>query len=225
MPDRSLQLEVPLIVFLLLSWLTVSLRCYVRIYMIKSFSIDDYFILASLLTFTVYCSLAIASIHWGTGKHMADLTIHQQWNAMKMWHFCEFFYPISTTCLRLSAGFFLLRISVKKTHRWIIHTLNVFNVIVGLFLWIVNIFQCKPIDYWWTRVDGQHVGECNLVLSADTVYIQSAFTAIIDWTFGLLPLFIIWDLQMNKRKKFLVGLVLSLAAVYEPRLEVDDYPS
>ena len=225
MSDRSLQLEVPLILFLILSWLTVSLRCYVRIYMVKNFAIDDYFILATLLSFTVYCGLAIASVSWGTGKHMADLTVRQQWNAMKMWHFCEFFYPISTTCLRLSAGFFLLRITVKKSHRYIIHTLNVANVIIGLYLWFVNLFQCKPIDYWWTRVDGKHIGECHLLLSADTIYIQSAVTAVIDWTFGLLPIFIIWDLQMNTRKKILVGLILSLAAMYVPRLEAGHFVS
>lgn len=225
MSDRSLELEIPLVLFLVLSWLTVSLRCYVRIYMVKSFAIDDYFIIAALLTFTIYCGLAIASIYWGTGKHTVDLTVHQQWNAMKTWHFCEFFYPISTTCLRLSAGYFLLRISVKMSHRYIIHTLNVLNVLIGLYLWFVNIFQCKPVDYWWTRVDGQHVGECHLLLSRDTIYVQSAVTAIIDWTFGLLPIFIIWDLQMSKRKKFLVGLILSLAGMYVLRLESQPLPS
>lgn len=219
MANRSLELEVVLIVFLTLSWITVTLRCYVRIYIVKSFAIDDYFILVTLFTFTIFCGLALASVYWGTGQHMADLPIRNQWNAMKMWHICEFVLPICTTTLRLSAGYFLLRITIKRWHHYVIHTLNIANITIGAYLWFVNVFQCKPVDYWWTRVDNKHVGECNLKLAANTIYAQSAITAFIDWSFGLLPILIIWNLQMNRRKKFLVGVVLSLAGVCVARLK------
>jgi len=37
------------ILFLVLTWVAVSLRCYVRIFMIKSFGLDDWLSVAALV--------------------------------------------------------------------------------------------------------------------------------------------------------------------------------
>jgi hypothetical protein len=48
--DRGPQLAAVAILFLTLAWIFVSLRCYVRIVMIKSFGIDDWLAVASLVS-------------------------------------------------------------------------------------------------------------------------------------------------------------------------------
>jgi hypothetical protein len=212
-PDRGPPLRDTIILFLVLSWLTMILRCYVRIRMIKCFAVDDYLAAVTLLLFTVYSGFVLAGLHWGTGRHMLDLTVQQQWNAMKMWWFCELFYILSTTFLRLAAGYFLLRVAMRKRHRSIIHFWNVVNVLFNVFYFFFTLFQCTPVDYWWTRVDGMHVGKCRSAGSADATYAQSAMSAIIDWSFGILPIFIVWDLHMNSRKKVMVAVILGMVAL------------
>lgn len=45
MEDRSHQVLAVAVLFISLTWLTVGLRCYVRIGMLKSFGYDDYMML------------------------------------------------------------------------------------------------------------------------------------------------------------------------------------
>jgi hypothetical protein len=48
-PDRGPQVEACAITFLILSWIAVCLRCYVKHYMIKMFRIDDWLAVLSLV--------------------------------------------------------------------------------------------------------------------------------------------------------------------------------
>ena len=50
MEDRGPELAVTVILFLILSWLIVTLRCLVRLRMIKSFGLDDWFMIATLVS-------------------------------------------------------------------------------------------------------------------------------------------------------------------------------
>jgi len=224
-PNLGPQLDAVVLLFLILSWITVLLRCYVRIRIIKSFSVDDYLILITLVLFTTYAGMVFGGVHWGSGRHMEDLTLRQIENAMKLWYICELFYITSTTFLRLSAGYFLLRVAICQTHRHIIHTCNIMNVLFNIGFFFYAVFQCNPIDFWWTRFDGKHAGTCSAQASADLTYAQSALSALIDGTYGILPIFILWDLHLNTRKKILVGAILSLAAVYVTTTSVQSLPA
>jgi hypothetical protein len=47
--DRGPQVEAVAITFLTLSWIAVCLRCYVKLYMIKLFRINDWLAVLSLV--------------------------------------------------------------------------------------------------------------------------------------------------------------------------------
>lgn len=47
--NQGPQVEAVAILFLALAWITVGLRCYVKIFMTKLFKIDDWLALASLV--------------------------------------------------------------------------------------------------------------------------------------------------------------------------------
>lgn len=53
MEDRGPQLAVVVILFLVVTWLIVALRCLVRVRMIKSFGLDDWFMVASLVSISL----------------------------------------------------------------------------------------------------------------------------------------------------------------------------
>jgi len=50
MDDRGPQLEAVVGFFLALSWITVALRCWVRIKLVKAFAIDDWLCLVTLVS-------------------------------------------------------------------------------------------------------------------------------------------------------------------------------
>jgi len=72
------------------------------------------------------------------------------------------------------------------------------------------VFQCSPISYLWTKYD-DITGSClsNPILSSVT-YAHAAMSAITDWAFGILPIFFVWNMQMNPRTKISIILILSL---------------
>lgn len=72
------------------------------------------------------------------------------------------------------------------------------------------IFQCSPVSFFWGQYEGD-TGICinpAAVPNASIAHSVLSFTA--DWILGLLPIFLIYDLQMNLRTKISVAGVLSL---------------
>ncbi|RDW89487.1 hypothetical protein BP6252_01519 [Coleophoma cylindrospora] len=57
-------------------------------------------------------------------------------------------------------------------------------------------------------------GTClNSSIIADFTYAHSAVSVFTDWTLGVLPVFLVWDLHMNPRTKISVALILALGAI------------
>lgn len=116
---------------------------------------------------------------------------------------------------KISIAVSLLRLAVKKTHRislWITITAT---IVIGLLFWLVLLLECRPISYFWNQMDGESTGSCPPVdVLLDIAYVHSATTVVCDLTLGILPIFLVWHLQMNRRTKMAVGGILSLGAVY-----------
>jgi len=48
---------------------------------------------------------------------------------------------------------------------------------------------------------------------ADMTYGHGAVSTWSDWTLGILPIFLVWNLNMNPRTKVSVALILGLGAL------------
>lgn len=78
------------------------------------------------------------------------------------------------------------------------------------------LLQCKPLSFFWTRVgpDPPAHGSCidmNAIIAM--TYVCSVFAAICDLTAGILPIFLVWNLNMNRSMKFAVVGILSMACM------------
>lgn len=136
--------------------------------------------------------------------------------AMKAWWIAELGYVGSTTTLKLSIGFFLLRVCVRKTQRVIIWVVVSAVTLFSLFYFFLIIFQCRPTDYFWNQYTQEHAGHGKCVgpnIIAGSTYTHSALSALADWTLGILPIFLVWDLNMNPRTKISVAIILALGAL------------
>lgn len=116
--------------------------------------------------------------------------------------------------VKLSIGIQLLRISPQKVHRYIVWSTIIITQTYSIAFFFVFVFQCYPPRFFWTQYQGDTDGSClDGSVVVNTFYVYSVICCIGDWTFAILPYFLVKDLQMNKRTKMLVSLVLAMAAM------------
>lgn len=131
----------------------------------------------------------------------------------KFWWCCYVAYTSTMWFAKVSIGFFLLRLTVHPVHIRIIWTAMIATAVTGIVFTFVTLFQCQPVAYFWTRFLGAQ-GKClNIIVVIDLTYFYSAVNALCDFTFGLLPLFMLWNLNMSKRMKLALAPILSMACI------------
>lgn len=200
------------ITFLILSWIFVSLRVFVRAFMLRAFGGDDWTMVFAQLLFTAYLIAQLGGIAHGTGQHLIDLTPADATTALKFWYFCELFYCCATTVLKVSIGLFLLRVATNRVHIWIVRGVMISAGVFGFAFLFVLVFQCWPISDWWSLdINEKHCIKPDIVVGL--TYAVSGLNVIADWTLGILPAFMVKNLQMSVRQKRLVAIILSFAAI------------
>ncbi|KAL5326304.1 hypothetical protein ACEPPN_007442 [Leptodophora sp. 'Broadleaf-Isolate-01'] len=199
--------------FLSLSTIAIALRCYCRAVVVKSFGLDDWSALLAWICFVFFCAFAISGVHHGTGQHATNLPPIEIPVGLKWWWACEPVYVLSNLALKLSIGVMLIRIAVVKKHKIIIWIVVVVFEVYGTFYFFLFVLQCRPSAYFWTQYTGGK-GTCiNPTITVDATYAYSAISCWTDWTLAIIPMFIVWNLQMNIRTKIGLSLILAMAAL------------
>lgn len=142
-------------------------------------------------------------------------------NPTQWWWLGQCSYVWVVAIARLSIAMTLLRLTVTRTHQFILYAVIVVTSIVGLVFWFMLTLQCSPVSYFWQRIrllvdpSSNIHGSC---ISLDSLiamgYVYSATASICDFTLGLLPIWLVWRLQMNKRTKIALAAILGLGCVY-----------
>lgn len=133
-------------------------------------------------------------------------------NALKARWLGEIAYILTSVFLKFTVGIFLLRICSRRWQTvviWgVLATVLIFNI-VYIF---IAIAQCQPIDYFWTRVQSLSArGTCvSKELASGSTYAATAVNAFADWTLGLLPIALVWSIELNRRAKWSIAGILAL---------------
>lgn len=139
--------------------------------------------------------------------------------ATQCWFFCYLFYSVCMIASKMSIGFFLLRITVRKIHIWTVYTAMFFSVMAGLAFFLVTLLQCTPVSFFWERVgafygDNSNPGSCvsaEVIIGLGALY--SSFSVISDFTFAILPGFLLWDLKIKRRTKYTIIPILAMGCM------------
>lgn len=122
------------------------------------------------------------------------------------------------TLLKISICLFLLRIAGARWSRLILWGTIALSVIFGTFFAFFLLFECHPIQNFWTLEQVNCIPQSIMV---KVTLVHSSIMAAGDWTCAILPIFLVWNLQMNKRMKVSVAILLSIAALYVPKYNLD----
>lgn len=182
------------------------------------------------MAFTIACSVGGTAVHYGIGRHVKDLSLHDIEHALKVseqpyfrkckslihaqfWYLAEITYVITCFLIKLSAVLYLLRIVVKQSHVVIIYiSLALYSAMTVVFF-IYLMIQCAPVEYLWTQYSGA-AGSCMSTHKiADLSYAHSTIGIVTDIALGSVPTMIVWNLKLTKRTRTSVGLVLGLGSL------------
>jgi hypothetical protein len=97
------------------------------------------------------------------------------------------------------------------------------STVAGTVFFFFTVFQCSPVSSYWNRPDDK--GAClDIDLLLGIVYAYSGVAILCDFTIGLLPVFLIRDLQLSRRTKISLMTVLGIGCMYVQFLFVDMDP-
>ncbi|KAL4813554.1 hypothetical protein BDW67DRAFT_177845 [Aspergillus spinulosporus] len=212
---HSLAIFVVAAVMVGVSIVAVFLRCFVRVYLVRAFGWDDAWMLMALALFIALCALCMLAPAAGVGHKVADFTsLDQLQRALKLWWLGQMLYLWASAVAKIAIALALLRLAVRRLHRFILWAVCAVVVVIGLVFWLVLLFNCWPVEYFWQRTDILKQGKC---ISTDILliiaYCYSSLTIVCDITLGILPACLIWSLQMSWRTKLALVGVLSLGAI------------
>ncbi|OAA67983.1 hypothetical protein SPI_00178 [Niveomyces insectorum RCEF 264] len=200
-----------------LALVVVGLRTYSRV-TTKQFGIDDALIILAMAlsigeTSATYMFMKTNFI----GIHIAD--VPPTWDTVYagIWNFAvQVLYNPILALVKTSMLLFLLKLGGHKPGiRWSIHVLNALNLSLMVAIFLVVIFQCKPIAYNWdVTIPG---GKC---IQQGVFYLATAALTIFTDVLNLaLPFWVFLDLKMPVRIKvallfvFLLGAIVTVVGV------------
>ncbi|OCL12575.1 hypothetical protein AOQ84DRAFT_270586, partial [Glonium stellatum] len=214
MGTKGSELTAVAVSFLILSWLTIALRLYVRTRVKKFFGVDDILALLSLFVFTTICGLIIAGVKAGMGTHFADLSLESYSRGSKLFFLCELLYVLVTALVKVSICITLLRIAVERPQVYTLYAIIVLTTLFSIFYFFFILFLCRPTSFFWEQVLGATDGSClpgNAITSA--TYAHGIFIVMVDLTLGTFPIFLVRKLKLNYRSKVSVALILAFGSI------------
>lgn len=165
----------------------------------------------------MFCGTMIGGSIYGTGYKLESLAVEDRLTAMKYWWLCEIAYCFASVGCKISVCIFLMRITIRPLHIWILYTVMAFTVMAGLVFMFLMLLQCRPLEYFWTKLahDPTIIGKCmDMKIIVIMTYIYSAFAALCDFTVGILPIFLVRKLHMKRQTKIAVMGILGMACMY-----------
>ncbi|CZT11694.1 uncharacterized protein RCO7_08696 [Rhynchosporium graminicola] len=184
----------------------VALRLASKIIVKKKLSPEDYIVCLAQCLSIVSNTFAIRMSILGFGKHLYS----QKAGAMKAiffrFYIGENIYVAVLGLVKISILVFYLRVFQLQTSFRIAVWMTIVFVALGTsFISFLTIFQCAPIAFFW---DLDLKGKC-LNINA-LAYANSGLSIVQDLVIVLLPIRVVWQLNMEGRKKLSVAFMFAL---------------
>ncbi|GLA69080.1 hypothetical protein AtubIFM55763_008261 [Aspergillus tubingensis] len=192
--------------------IVVAIRLHTRLILTRKAGWDDFFIVLSLLSAVVCSGLAQTGVHYGLGKHMADIS-NGEWKieAFKYTVIAPNFSMVSTTTGKLSVAVFLLRLmgqTASPAKRWFLYIFSVISIAWNVLAIIAIMGYCRPAEKIWRP---EVPGSCfSLKFQLIAGISQASFNAFADLTLALFPVIIFWSVQLPWKMK--LGVIAVMGA-------------
>ena len=211
-PTRAPQIIATAITCSVLSTVLVTLRLYTRGRINRAIGWDDYLALLTLPFSISYSVLLCVATRHGMGLHARDMSEALREEYQKWIFIASCIYLPSLLGYKMSILCLYVRIfDVSRGFRWA--TWGAMFVTAGYLFsnfW-TQIFGCRPIAKYWKP---DMAGHCIRTLEADYGY--GSLNFITDLIIFILPLPMVWRLQLSRRDKIGLSVVFMIGSVSVP---------
>ncbi|KAF3356324.1 hypothetical protein VdG1_06418 [Verticillium dahliae VDG1] len=196
-------------VFHVIALTTIALRIYARVWVIRNPGADDWVMLLCAACAMGGWSIFIIQAHYGLGKHQDTIETPD----FKIFQHAGFWQSIISAAgalmwLKISIALNLLRLSQNKWYTWSLWAtigLTAIYCIGGMFPFFL---RCRPMAGFWDKSLKPDCYDIQLFITFGII--NTAFNIFTDVVLATLPIPIIWNLQMKRRVRLSVIVILSL---------------
>lgn len=193
------------------SLIVITLRVYVRIKYTKMWW-DDYLMLVVVPFLIANHGLSLASIKYGIGQHLLLLNPLDAMEAAKLNTIAQPLNILALFFVKASIVLFLVRLKPGKIYLYTLWATFALLLSITVEAFIVTMAQCQPIARGWNPTITE--GFCwSANVFEYSAYILSACTILTDIVYITIPVFFLWNVQLNKKVKYAIWAVLSLGVV------------
>jgi hypothetical protein len=134
----------------------------------------------------------------------------------------QLFYIVGTTVVKFSVAVLLARIAPTPFYRYLLWFLAVSMSMYNFLMFFICVFQCQPYSYTWTRMLGGPGSCMSEQVIINMAYTFSALDIFFNFAFGLLPIPMLWNVQMTRGAKACLYFVLGLGCLWVSPCVVDN---
>ncbi|KAL3451122.1 hypothetical protein BJX65DRAFT_304527 [Aspergillus insuetus] len=213
--DHSPNVAGSVIFLSVLAFFTYALRVYCRVTR-RSWSVEDWIMTVALIPFCVLVSGCLGGAFNGIGIHAWRLQQpgNERYAAegQKFFLIFEVGYCAAIIPIKLSISWMLIRIAEGRTmyiyiQYGVIALFTLMNVIALIFILI----NCIPIQAAWDTSLLEKGGHCQPAhVLTDVYYACTAVNIVTDWVTALMPIPLLWNVQLNRNSKVAVMGLMSL---------------
>ncbi|KAI1077246.1 hypothetical protein F5B20DRAFT_552833 [Whalleya microplaca] len=192
-----------------LTLLTTSCRVWVR-YQKRILGWDDYTIIAVTLLATVRMAIQAAQVDlFGNGRHRWFLTEDQYMNNNMLGWYAQILLFATVCLLKISICLLMLRIKNDGAVRILMYIVMGGMIISSLGCIIVLLAECHPIEAYW-----KGNGTCwDTRVRIYVIYFTISFSLLTDAICSMLPMVIIWKVQIRLLRKVSLCCLMGLGLI------------
>ncbi|RDW89702.1 hypothetical protein BP6252_01734 [Coleophoma cylindrospora] len=161
---------------------------------------DDYMMIAALIAYYADCSSGLAMVMQGFGQHTWYLSTDQINESLKFFYICELFYILTITLTKLSLLLFFRRIFPSEKFNICVWIMIGFVIASNFSILMALTFQCLPFYGNWTNW-AYKVNPVQCIDQYAAVFVAAGLSITHDAIILVMPLPLLWKLQLHWRKK------------------------
>ncbi|OJJ54839.1 hypothetical protein ASPSYDRAFT_93737 [Aspergillus sydowii CBS 593.65] len=196
--------------FFALSLTTTILRLYSRKWIIKSFGIDDWWMLVVFIFNTAQQGLFCVFLYYGGGLHTTEVPMEHQALLPKLLFAEEILYIWMHLIIKHAFLQFYLRLANKTSFTYSVYATMALNVAVAVAIWLLYCLQCRPLPAFWNPT---MYPDADCLKTAVTYYVPASLNILTDFIILSLPIRPLWNMQASLSRRLGVIAVVSVGSV------------
>ncbi|KAF3917369.1 hypothetical protein ABW21_db0203084 [Orbilia brochopaga] len=200
------------IVFTILSTVVMGLRFWSRLSILGRIQSFDWLSLFAYIIILAWCSLSVyEKVASGTWASYCDRSYNQAVRAYMAYSLGMALYPVAILSVKLALLLFYFSLSTWQPMRWAVYITafaSFATAMIAMFMWI---FQCNYPDLWNHGVDP--TTSCKAFRPYNVVMSTGAVNILTDVIIWLIPLPLVWRLQLYPRERILAVFTFGLGAI------------